>query len=153
MLVGHFDGACEPNPNGTMAWGFILSSLNPKIACRDYGIYWRDGIQATNQVAEYAALGYLLWYIKNNKFIDPNEEIRIEGDSKLVINQMRGEWYMKSGAYIPVAIKIQELANELDPYGNRITYRWIPRNLNTEADELTELALAEVGVRKRNYGN
>ncbi len=72
-------------------------------------------------------------------------EIRIFGDSKLVINQTFGTWKIKGGLYTPLAYRAREL---LEPFTN-IRGEWIPRDLNGIADKLSKEALKRAGVKLR----
>ena len=62
-------------------------------------------------------------------------------DSKLVIEQMAGRWRIKHPGLKPLAIQ----ANSLAPDG--VTWTWIPRELNREADRLVNEALDRASGR------
>ena len=142
-LLVFFDGACEPiNPGGTAGFGAAIfrsgsliwktsGSLDPK----DY--------QTSNNVAEYAALNVTLEYLVGQNWQDRKVEIR--GDSKLVIQQCRGEWQIKSGLYAPSAHRAQDL---LKQFAN-VSFKWIPRAENHVADELSMAELTKRGIARR----
>ena len=133
----YFDGSCMPsNPGGTIG----------------YGVYITDGVNEfrksktllpdpknTNNIAEYLGFIFLL-KLMNSK---TNCEIRIFGDSKLVINQMRGEWIIKKGAYKPYALKAQPLVEELKK-NNIVSIEWVPREQNEEADNQSKSHLTNI---------
>ena len=75
-------------------------------------------------------------------------------DSKLVVEQMSGNWKIKHADMKPLALE----ANRLAPFGT--TYTWVPREQNKHADRLANEALdgkrsgvtvpsASDGVRRR----
>lgn len=132
----YFDGSCTPiNPDGNMGWGAIVKDETGK------NLYEFSGSKEaapgnTNNVAEYMALAAVLNHLFESRYID--EEILIKGDSQLVIQQMSGKWKIKRGAYKETAEScfenIQYLKNER---GLKISFEWIPREQNGEADLLS----------------
>jgi probable phosphoglycerate mutase len=60
-------------------------------------------------------------------------ELQVFGDSKLVIEQMKGNWKMKKGLYLPFAEATKELVGEY----TKIDFEWIRREENTTADALS----------------
>ncbi|MFZ1087476.1 MAG: reverse transcriptase-like protein, partial [Terracidiphilus sp.] len=78
-----FDGACEPwNPGGHMGLGWVIDGI-------EHHEYIESGPGNTNNVAEYRALIRLLEAMISEK--TPGNLIII-GDSKLVVNQVAGDW-------------------------------------------------------------
>ena len=69
-------------------------------------------------------------------------QIIVYGDSKLVIEQMFGSWKIRKGAYVPLALAAQRLLRQF----KNIKGRWIPREKNEIADELSKSALVREGV-------
>jgi len=71
----------------------------------------------------------------------------IYSDSQLLVNQMEGRWGIKDGLYIPYFVNCRDIIREyrLLP---RLVFKWIPREQNTEADRLSKLALASVGLKQ-----
>jgi ribonuclease HI len=70
------------------------------------------------------------------------ESILIHGDSQLVINQMWGSWNMNKGAYIETAMKCRELLRQFSSTRGK----WVQREQNERADELSKRALLAVGI-------
>ena len=62
-------------------------------------------------------------------------------DSKLVVEQMTGNWKIKHPDMKPLAME----ANRLAPFGT--TYTWVPREQNKHADRLANEALDGAAVR------
>ena len=65
----------------------------------------------------------------------PGAEIAVRMDSKLVVEQMSGNWKVKHPSMRPLAIEAKRLA----PAGTSFT--WVPRAENTHADRLANEAL------------
>src|SRR6266478_829810 len=135
--IAYFDGACEPNPGGTVAYGVIISK-NGEVIWQSADIYQPEpGFkgQTTNNVGEYAALIVVLQWLAEQKLFEA--EITVRGDSKLVIEQMFGDWKIKEDAYIALAKKAYGLKQRF----GKSAGEWIPRGLNTVADGLCQATL------------
>jgi ribonuclease H / adenosylcobalamin/alpha-ribazole phosphatase len=87
---------------------------------------------ASNNVAEYSGL---IAGLRMAADLAPDADIEVRMDSKLVVEQMSGNWKIKHPAMKPLAIE----ANRLAPFGT--TYTWIPREQNKHADRLVNEAL------------
>ena len=87
---------------------------------------------ATNNVAEYRGLIAGLELAAEHA---PEAEIEVRMDSKLVVEQMAGNWKIKHPSMKPLATE----ANRLAPTGT--TYTWVPRARNAHADRLANEAL------------
>jgi probable phosphoglycerate mutase len=87
---------------------------------------------ATNNVAEYRGLiaGLELYHEHA-----PEADLEVRMDSKLVVEQMSGNWKIKHPDMLPLAMA----ANRLAPFGT--TYTWIPREQNKYADRILNEAL------------
>jgi ribonuclease HI len=73
------------------------------------------------------------------------EPIMVYGDSRLVIQQMFGRWNIKSGVYVPYALKAKELRQSF----SNLSGQWIKREKNTVADELSKRPLRTAGIEFR----
>jgi ribonuclease H / adenosylcobalamin/alpha-ribazole phosphatase len=124
------DGRAEPNP-GLGTYGFVVY-VDGKKVYSGRGVAGRD---VTNNFAEYFCLIVAL------KRLIPERAraITVLSDSKLLVNQMKGEWKFKKGNYAGKYLEAKELAAR---FAN-LDFRWIPRERNVEADELTNIAFAE----------
>jgi probable phosphoglycerate mutase len=87
---------------------------------------------ATNNVAEYNGL---IAGLELAAEVAPDATVEVRMDSKLVIEQMAGNWKVKHPSMRPLAIRAQSLA----PLGTEWT--WVPRENNAAADALANLAL------------
>lgn len=132
-LTLNFDGSCEPvNPGGRMGFGFVVKE-SKQVLHGGHGSQEAANINSNN-VAEYMALICgLEWLIANGHTKD---EIKVYGDSRLVINQMAGEWRAKGGMYFSK----YELAISLRDQFTNISFQWVGRDQNSEADELSRVA-------------
>jgi len=93
----------------------------------------------TNNYAEYVCLIKALEYLGSLR----DEKITVFSDSRLLVNQMKGEWRFKKGAYREKYIEAKELAGRFSD----LRFEWIPREKNSEADELTNVAFAQAKGR------
>lgn len=89
---------------------------------------------ATNNVAEYNGL---IAGLKAAAGLAPGADVDVRMDSKLVVEQMSGNWQIKHPALRPLAAEAQAAARRL----GRITYQWVPRARNTHADRLANQAM------------
>jgi broad specificity phosphatase PhoE/ribonuclease HI len=87
----------------------------------------------TNNVAEYRGL---IAGLRAAHALDPEARIRVRMDSKLVVEQMSGRWKIKHPDMRPLAAE----ARTIFPVG-QVTYEWIPREKNKQADRLANEAM------------
>lgn len=130
-LIIYTDGASRGNP-GHASYGFTISDGAGKLVFEE-GKY--IGI-ATNNVAEYMAVLEALKYVKEN-LKQKSLQIELYADSKLVVEQLSGRFKVKSPHLKLLIEQIQILKMEL---GGAI-HNHVPREKNTEADRLANLAL------------
>lgn len=139
----HFDGLCLPrNPGGVATYGFV-AKRGAKILHEEGGLAAPPySPEATNNVAEYTGvLKALEWAVNEGLTSD---KLLVRGDSELVIRQLKGEYKVKSPSIVNLYNRVRELAGKF----NSITFEWIPREKNMEADALTNRAYAEFGAKK-----
>ncbi len=131
-ITVYFDGSCFPNnPCGNMGFGYVVKQGKKNIT---EGFGGEDAHpDNSNNVAEYTALNQALAFLVLNGLSE--RHIFVMGDSKLVINQMIGEWRIKEGRYVKIAKETVALAS----YFPNIFFKWIPRELNQEADDLSNM--------------
>ena len=122
------DGGSRGNP-GPAAYGAVLKDAETGDVLAE--IAETIGV-ATNNVAEYNGLiAGLELYAEHAAGAD----LEVRMDSKLVVEQMSGNWRIKHPDLKPLARRAAELA----PPGTRFT--WIPRERNTDADRILNEAL------------
>ncbi|MFP3201480.1 MAG: ribonuclease HI [Sulfolobus sp.] len=132
MILGYFDGLCEPkNPGGIATFGYVIF-LEDGRTVKGYGLASKPySPDSTNNVAEYTGLICLLEEMKRLNIRNP----LIRGDSQLVVRQLKGEYKVKSKRILPLYVRATELLNEL---GGKV--EWVPREQNKIADELSRVA-------------
>src|SRR5579862_7274487 len=136
MIEAYFDGLCEPNPGGVATYGFLIKRDGKKID-EGHGLAGTPKTpRATNNVAEYTGLIKALEWLVTHKIKDP---VIVRGDSDLIIRQVKGEYKVKSGLLAPLHAQVKALEEKLP----ELTFEWIRREQNADADRLTNLAYAE----------
>jgi ribonuclease HI len=128
-LIIHTDGASLGNP-GLAAIGATVKDEQGRLVAR---ISRRIG-QATNNQAEYKAIIAALEEATRLGAA----EVDIKSDSDLVVKQINGRYRVKKATLRPLYRKVVQLIGSLE--GFTITH--IPREQNTEADNLAHLALS-----------
>jgi broad specificity phosphatase PhoE/ribonuclease HI len=137
-VVVEADGGARGNP-GPAGWGAVVRDA-------DTGRVLRERAEpigtATNNVAEY---GGLIAGLREAADLGATE-VEVRMDSKLVIEQMSGRWKIRHPGLRPLAARAAELAGRFE----RVTWRWVPRERNRDADRLANQAmdLAERGLGK-----
>jgi probable phosphoglycerate mutase len=121
------DGGSRGNP-GPAGYGAVVSE-NGKILAELFDVI---GI-ATNNVAEYSGLLAGLTHIHG---LDPDANVEVAMDSKLVVEQMSGRWQIKHADMRVLAKQCRDAHNP-----SLVTYKWIPRDENSHADRLANKAL------------
>jgi len=136
MIIVYVDGLCEPqNPNGVACWGFWIYKDGKK-QFGGKGVIG-EGSGMSNNLAEYTALCKALKELINHGW--QNEEIIVKSDSQLLINQMNGYWEAHGGLYYSAYIEALKISQEF----RKISFVWIPREENEEADALSRQAYEE----------
>jgi len=159
MLHIYFDGACGPKNDGTGHMGVgvvaynVLNSKSEKLFEKalylpytakyeklNYGRSEFSYLHTSNNLAEHLALFHALRFIYATNSPNKIPSINVFGDSLMVINQMNSIWNINDGKpYSEVAKRnkfiTMNFLNEFD-----INFKWIAREKNTVADELSKIA-------------
>ena len=125
----YIDGLSEPTNPGVGTYGYTIYDGERKLA-EGEGL---AGYDVTNNYAEYTALVEVLRKLKELKAED---NIVIRSDSQLLVGQMSKGWEAKGGGYLG---KLKEARDLLKEFVS-ITFEWIPRERNGEADILSRIA-------------
>lgn len=135
-IVLRFDGASKGNPGIGGSAAVLFKDNQPIEIC-----YLYQPKPVTNNVAEYMGLiGGL-----NMCLAKGYTNIFVEGDSKLVMEQVFGSWKCTHRNMIPLQNEVKHLKTKFTSiYG-----RWIPREQNKEADLYSNVAVRN----KHNLGN
>jgi ribonuclease HI len=119
-----FHGCSKGNP-GKSGAGAVIYNYGKEIWSKSIFV----GNKNTNNEAEYNGLIIGLTTAKNMGI----KNLNVEGDSLLVIKQMRGEYNVKSNNLLELYQQAKELANQFE----YIEFNHIYRNNNKRADELS----------------
>ena len=122
------DGASQGNP-GLAAIGATIKDEQGRLIT---AISQRIG-RATNNQAEYRAIIVAL----ENAIKLGASQVDMRSDSELVVRQINGRYRVKNASLKPLYQKVKQLQSQLK--GFTITH--IPRQQNTEADSLANMAL------------
>ncbi|OBG27706.1 bifunctional RNase H/acid phosphatase [Mycobacterium alsense] len=134
-VVIEADGGSRGNP-GPAGYGAVVRSADRSTVLAES----KQAIGvATNNVAEYRAL---IAGLDDAAQLGATEA-EVFMDSKLVVEQMSGRWKVKHPDLIELHTRARELASRFD----RISYAWVPRARNTDADRLANEAMdAAAGI-------
>jgi ribonuclease HI len=159
MLRVWIDGACEPvNPGGTASYGLVVRfHQTNELLFRESKVVG-SGQGMSNNVAEYAGLiAFLDWlealdknWIPAISYEPDNPSAFVFSDSQLLVNQMNGKWKVNKGLYIPYYNKVMTKIRSSPTLLVRLAFRWIPREANQEADDLSKQALLAIGIKCRH---
>lgn len=134
----NIDGGSRGNP-GPAAYGVLIRDPRGEVIARLKKYIGR----ATNNVAEYYGLIAALDYATSHGI----RALRVESDSELLVNQMRGRYKVKSADLKPLFERAQKMARSFESFRIEHVYR----ERNAEADQLANEALDETsGTRSRS---
>ncbi|WP_407564541.1 bifunctional RNase H/acid phosphatase [Streptomyces sp. 184] len=136
-FVVEADGGSRGNP-GPAGYGAVVRDADGAVLAEDAAYV---GV-ASNNVAEYRGL---IAGLRAARGLDPDAEVRVRMDSKLVVEQMSGRWKIKHPGMRELAAE----AREVYPPG-RVSYEWIPREKNKHADRLANEAM-DAGKRGERW--
>jgi ribonuclease H / adenosylcobalamin/alpha-ribazole phosphatase len=128
-LVVEADGGSRGNP-GPAAYGAVVKDAKTGAVLTEIAEYLG---QASNNVAEYRGL---LAGLRAAHDVDPQAQVEVRMDSKLVVEQMSGRWQIKHPDMRKLALQARDA---YDP--TRVRYAWVPRSQNAHADRLANEAL------------
>jgi ribonuclease HI len=129
VITVSIDGLAEPRNPGTGTYGYVIYEGKKKLA-EGEGL---AGYEVTNNYAEYTALVEVLKRLKDLKTAG---EVVVRSDSQLLVGQMSKGWKVKGGGYTGKLKEARDLLKQFDS----ITFEWIPREQNEEADLLSRIA-------------
>ncbi len=132
------DGGSRGNP-GPAGYGAVVRDADTGRILVEAAEYIG---RATNNVAEYRGL---IAGLRAARDLDPDARVEVRMDSKLVVEQMSGRWQVKHPDMRPLAAE----ARAVLPAGN-VTYEWIPRERNKDADRLANEAM-DAGKQGRRW--
>ena len=126
----HFDGGYE---NGTVSYAYVVYKNNEWLTDAAYKCH-RPGL--TTNIAEYFGLIAALHAVTKIG-ADYRDDIKIIGDSQLVIRQMTGEYKVNDDFLKILHMQAQSVAYHNIVLKNlKLTFEWLPREHNEAADRL-----------------
>jgi ribonuclease H / adenosylcobalamin/alpha-ribazole phosphatase len=144
-LIVEADGGSRGNP-GPAGYGALVRDAGTMEVLATESEF--IGI-ATNNVAEYSGL---IAGLRAAARIDPHASILVRMDSRLVVEQMSGRWKARHPDMKPLARTAGETADGF----SAITYEWVPRERNKDADRLANEAMDSAerdgGAARRRVG-
>lgn len=144
-LLINTDGASRGNPGLASIGAICIVSEENKVL---FKLNDRIGIQ-TNNIAEYTAVLRALEKVIELKL--EKNKIILRADSALVVNQLNGVWKVKDSNIGVLFNKIKDMIylNNLN-----ITFQFVYRESNKEADRLANMALdGDIIVQNNNLQN
>lgn len=128
-LIVEADGGSRGNPGQSGSGAVVIDPATGEILA-EIGLY---GGVASNNVAEYKAM---IAGVRRAIEIDPDAVLHVRMDSKLVVEQMSGRWKIKHPDMAELAAEAREAL-----IGTPVRFEWIPREQNSRADRLANLAM------------
>ena len=122
------DGASRGNP-GKAGAGVAVFENSVQID----RVYQYLG-EKTNNEAEYLAVILALEWMKK----EGHKEAKLFCDSQLLVRQLNGEYKVKAPTIVPLFKQAKELIN-----GLTVSFTWVRREDNKEADALANRAINE----------
>jgi ribonuclease HI len=125
------------NPGGHGVGGYVIKDkrLPPTVITGTIDLGKSDTM--TNNIAEYSAVVAALEELYNNAYKHDRwpDLVVIHSDSKLVVEQCNDNWVCGNTRLRGLRQQIWNLCEELG--GCDVRFKWIPREENTEADEVS----------------
>jgi ribonuclease HI len=129
VLIIETDGGSRGNPGPAGSGSIVIDGATGQVLA-EVGRYL--GV-VSNNVAEYTGL---IEGIRRALAIDPDAELHIRLDSKLVVEQMSGRWKIKHPDMAELAAVARQLLT-----GTPVRFEWIPRERNKRADAAANRAM------------
>jgi ribonuclease HI len=140
VYTANIDGAARGNP-GPASYGLVL--LRPDgTPLESLGKYIG---RHSNNVAEYYALIAALDYAAANGI----KRLRVQSDSQLIVNQMKGLYKVKHPDLRPLHERAKKMAAALEAFA----IQYVPREQNREADAAANAALDNTGGVKPAFAS
>lgn len=129
VLIVEADGGSRGNPGESGSGAIVVDQSSGEILA-EISLY--GGI-ASNNVAEYKGM---VAGVRRAIELDPDAELLVRLDSKLVVEQMSGRWKIKHPAMAELAAEARDVL-----IGTPVRFEWMPRLQNSRADKLANLAM------------
>jgi ribonuclease HI len=139
LITAYIDGGARGNP-GPAGYGVHIEDADGRLLAELHGGL---GV-ATNNVAEYNGLLAALQWAKTHG----HKALHVRSDSLLLVEQMRGNYKVKHSGLQPLHARARLLAHEI----GRVTFEHVGRELNKDADRLSNLGMDEAEQRAKTEG-
>jgi ribonuclease HI len=132
MPVYYIDGQSQGNEQNSLPRKAKIAIAYAESDTVDHGkfrIYWQPIGDRTNNEAEYYALLKALELIEKKttgKVTSNIGETLVRSDSKLVVNQVNGEWRVEDEKLIDLSEKARDLIKNI----GSVRLEWVPREAN-----------------------
>lgn len=133
-IVIYTDGGARGNP-GPAGAGYVIYADGNALEGKKY-----LGERQTNNWAEYEAVALALEDARSKGL--GGRDLTVRMDSKLVVEQISGNWKIKELTLKPQALKVHALLRDFPNY----RFEYVPRAQNAEADRLVNEALDEAAA-------
>jgi probable phosphoglycerate mutase len=141
-LIVEADGGSRGNP-GVAGYGALVRDAESS------RVLWEGAAPlgtASNNVAEYSGL---IAGLRAVLALEPAADVEVRMDSKLVIEQMSGRWKIKHENMRRLALEARDLVADISAAGGSVTFRWVPRERNRDADALSNVGMDGRTVDRR----
>lgn len=128
MITAYIDGGARGNP-GPAGYGAYIVDAAGDVLAELHGPLGKT----TNNVAEYnGLLAALRWALDHG-----HARVHVRADSLLLVEQMRGNYRVRNQGLVPLHQEAQRLAGQVGV----VTYEHVRRELNKDADRLSNLGM------------
>lgn len=141
-LVVEADGGSRGNP-GVAGYGALVRDARGALLAERAAPLGT----ASNNVAEYSGLIEGLRAVLDLG-LAPEATVEVRMDSKLVVEQMAGRWKIKHADMRRLALEARRLVDDIQGQGGSVSFTWIPREKNADADALSNLGMDGETVRR-----
>jgi ribonuclease HI len=121
-MIAHTDGAAEPNPGHGGCAYILRDAAGRQIEARGFYL----GGDCSNNVGEYMGVVYAAEAAARYNA----SALTINSDSRLIVEQLRGKWCVKSDSLQEYHGRALDALSKLP----RWSIQWIPREQNSQAD-------------------
>jgi ribonuclease H / adenosylcobalamin/alpha-ribazole phosphatase len=129
-LIVEADGGSRGNP-GPAGYGALVTDADTEEVLAELAEALGT---ATNNVAEYSGL---VAGLRAAASLAPGADVEVRMDSRLVVEQMNGRWQIKDARLRSLAEEARQATSQLGD----MTYTWVPRARNAQADRLANQAM------------
>jgi len=129
-LVVEADGGSRGNP-GVAGYGALVRDRSTGAVLVERAAPLG---KESNNVAEYTGL---IAGLEAAYAVEPGADIEVRMDSKLVVEQMSGRWKIKHEDMRRLALQARDLVADISAAGGSVSFTWIPREKNKDADKLS----------------